>query len=123
MTTQNRELTSSRAATAGDAEAIQHLEQAIASGRHWYLALLEAIGLWQSAEEDYNGRTYQYLIGEEAFDWLLLAERLCATVDGFLPVAEKDALLFAGKPPLNLSAAEVEKLIGKSKYHQYLNYF
>ena len=35
----------------GDAEAINHLKQAIAGGRHWYLALLGAMGLWTSAEE------------------------------------------------------------------------
>jgi len=42
----------------GDAKAIEHLKQAIASGEHWYLALLEAIKLWNSAEEDYNERHY-----------------------------------------------------------------
>ena len=61
-----------------DARAIiQRLEQAIIGGKHWYIALLEAIGLWTKAEENHNGRTYRYLIAGEAFDWLLLAERLC----------------------------------------------
>ena len=58
----------------GDAKALRHLEQAIASGKHWYIALIEAIGLWASTEEDHNGRHYLYLIEGEAFDWPLLAE-------------------------------------------------
>ncbi|MDD5126843.1 MAG: hypothetical protein PHR43_01905 [Dehalococcoidales bacterium] len=121
--TLNRELTTSRATAAADAEAIRHLEQAIAGGTKWYRALLEAMGLWQSAEEEYRGRTYRYLIDGEAFDWLLLAERLCEAVNGLLPADEKDAFLFSGKPPVILSAEEVQDIIGKSKYHQYLNYF
>jgi len=108
---------------ASDAEAIRHLEQEIAGGRHWYIALLEAMGMWSSAMEDHNGRIYRYLIDGEAFDWLLLAERLCEAVDGFLPVDEKEALLFDAKPTLKLSAEEVKSLIGRSKYCQYLNYF
>jgi hypothetical protein len=111
------------AASAGDAEAINYLKQALAEGQHWYLALLGAIGLWASAEEVRNDRTYRYLIDGEAFDWLLLAERLCETVDGFLPEDEKEALLFRGVPPLELSAGEVKKLIGDRKYAHYLNYF
>src|SRR4030042_1486779 len=44
-----------------DSEAIQHLKQATLSGENWYVALLEAISLWGSAEETYNGRHYSYL--------------------------------------------------------------
>jgi len=107
----------------GDAEAIRYLEQAIISGKHWYVALLETIGLWSAATEVHNGRTYCYLIAGEAFDWLLLAERLCEAVDGFLPADEKLALLFYSKPPLNLPTKKFKELIGDAKYHQYLNYF
>ncbi len=108
---------------AGEAEAVRHLEQAITGGKHWYIALLEAIGLWDTAEENHNGRTYHYLIADEAFDWLLLAERLCQAVDGLLPNDEKTTLLFYGKPPLNLPAEKFKELIGSVKYHHYLNYF
>ena len=108
--------------SSGD-EAVRYLEQAIASGKHWYIALLEAIGLWAVADEDYNGRHYRYLISGEAFDWLLLAERLCGEADGLLPDDEKEALLFHGKPPLSLTVDKFKALIGSAKYHQYLNYF
>lgn len=123
MTDQDDRLPSSQLTPAGDAEVIRHLEQAITDGKHWYIALLEAIGQWTTAEETHNGHTYRYLIAGEAFDWLLLAERLCETVDGLLPEDEKIALLFHGQPPLNLTIEEFKELIGGGKYHQYLNYF
>ena len=105
-----------------DMEAIQHLQQAICSGKHWYIALLEAIGLWGSAEEVYDGQHYRYLISSEAFDWIALAERLCLEVDGLFPQEEKIDLLFFAKPPIELSREEFSKLIGDTKYRAYLNY-
>lgn len=108
--------------SSGD-EAMRYLEQAIAIGKHWYIALLETVGLWTVAEEVHSGRHYHYLIAGEAFDWLLLAERLCEVADGLLPDEEKAALLFHGQPPLNLTKEQFKELIGSAKYHQYLNYF
>ena len=109
--------------TSSDAEAIRYLERAITSGKHWYIALLEAIGRWNATQETHNGRTYCYLVAGEAFNWLLLAERLCRAVDSLLPEDEKLALLFHGKPPLDITKEEFKELIGSDKYHQYLNYF
>jgi len=111
------ELQSSQLTATGNAEAIRHLQQAITSGKHWYIALLEAIGLWNTAEEVHNGCTYHYLIAGEAFDWLFLAERLCEAVDGLLPDDEKNALLFRSKPPLSLTTKQFKELIGSNKYH------
>ncbi len=123
MVDSDNQLQSSQLTPAGSAEVIRYLEQAITGGKHWYIALLEAIGSWKAAEETHNGRTYRYLIAGEAFDWLLLAERLCEAVDDLLPDDEKTTLLFYGKPPLDLTIEEFKELIGGSKYHQYLNYF
>jgi len=109
--------------TAADAEAIRYLEQAITGGKHWYIALLEAMALWTSTGETYHGRTYCYLIDGEAFDWLLLAERLCSAVGGLLPEDEKFTFLFHGEPPLDITKERFRELIGDTKYHQYLNYF
>jgi len=106
----------------GDAQAIQWLKGAIAEGKHWYAALLEAIKLWASPEEDYNGRHYHYLIDNEAFDWLVLAERLCEEVDGLIPEKELIDLLFFDRPPVELSKDEFKNLIGNAKYQAYLNY-
>ena len=119
----DNQLPSSQLTLTGDDKVIKHLEQAIISGKHWYIALLEAIGLWSTAEETYNGRSYCYLIDSEAFDWLLLAERLCQTVDNLLPGDERTDLLFHGKPPLKITDNKFKELIGSTKYHQYLNYF
>ena len=105
-----------------DTEAIQYLREAISSGKNWYISLLEAVGLWRSAEENCHGRHYTYLIGGEAFDWLSLAERLCAEVDGLIPEDEKMNLLFCSAPPVELSQKEFRHLIGEVKYRAYLNY-
>jgi hypothetical protein len=120
MTEVPNQSVSTSTTTAG---AIGHLEQAIIGGQHWYTALLEAIGRWTQNEETVNGRHYQYLIDGQAFDWLLLAERLCQAVDDLLPEDEKTALLFHGQPPLRLSDSKFKALIGSTKYRQYLNYF
>ena len=102
---------------------IRQLKEDIAAGRHWYIALLEAIGRWEVADEVVEGRSHQYLIDGEAFDWLLLAERLCQAINSLLPEDEKMALLFHDKPPLELGVGEFKKLIGSHKYRQQLNYF
>ena len=47
---------SSQLALGADAEVIRYLEQAIIGGKNWYIALLEAIGLWTTADESHNGR-------------------------------------------------------------------
>lgn len=105
-----------------DLEAIQYLKDSVADGKHWYPSLLEAIRMWASREEDFRGRHLNYLIDNEAFDWLLLAERLCTEIEGNIPEQEKIALLFFDKPPLNLSRDDFKKLIGPAKYKAYLNY-
>lgn len=102
---------------------ISQLREDITAGKHWYIALLEAAGRWQTAEEVVDGQSYKYIIDGEAFDWLLLAERLCRAVDKLLPKNEKLALLFHGNPPLELTADEFKKFIGDRRYRQHLNYF
>jgi len=106
-----------------DTQAIQRLKSAIAEGKNWYVAVLEAICLWHSSEEDYGGRHYQYLVDNEAFDWLVLAERLCAELDGLIPEKERANLLFFGIPPIELSKDEFKNIIGDFKYQAHLNYF
>jgi hypothetical protein len=107
----------------GDSEAVQHLKQAVASGEPWHIALLQAIGLWSWPEESHGEYHYCYLIDGEAFDWLLLAQRLCQEVDGLIPEQELIPLLFFGRLPEELSEDVFKRLIGPAKYHAYLNYF
>jgi len=106
-----------------DAQAIKGLKSSIAEGKNWYTAVLEAIRIWSSPEEHYKGRHYQYLVDNEAFDWLVLAERLCEELDGLISEKERTSLLFFGIPPIELSKDEFKNLIGASKYKTYLNYF
>ncbi len=105
-----------------DTQAIQCLKESIAAGKHWYVSLLEAIKLWASTEENYNERHYCYLIDNEAFDWHVLAERLCEEISGFIPDKELVELLFFDQPPIELPEGEFKKLIGNAKYQAYLNY-
>jgi hypothetical protein len=105
-----------------DTQTIQGLKNAITEGRNWYVALLEAVRLWSSPEEDYDGRHYQYLVDNEAFDWLVLAERLCEELDGLISEKERANLLFFDRPPIELSKDEFKNIIGASKYKAYLNY-
>ena len=106
-----------------DVEAIRRFHGAIAGGKQWYVALLEAIGQWQSEEEILGGRRYRYLIDGEAFDWLLLAERLLEAVDGLIPEEERSALLLHNRPPTDITADAFKKYLGDARYPQYLNYF
>jgi len=105
-----------------DTDAIQRLKSAVVQGKNWYLALLEAIRLWTSPEEDVNGQHYRYLIDNEAFDWLVLAARLCQEVSPLIPEQELTDLIFFDIPPLELSSEEFKNLIGAAKYKAYLNY-
>ena len=106
-----------------DAWLIGRLKKSVAEGKHWYIALLEAIQGWTVTEEDHNGRHYRYLLDDEAFDWLTLAERLCEELEGLIPEGERTDLLFFGRPPVQLSRAEFRDLVGGAKYRTHLNYF
>ncbi len=102
---------------------IRYFQEGLASGKHWYMALLEAIGLWTDEQEDVQGHQFRYFIEGEAFDWMLLAERLCEAVNGLVPENEKAAFLFQNKPPLELTPDQFKALLGPVKYRQFLNYF
>jgi len=101
---------------------LAELRRAVTDGQPWFIALLQAIAQWPLPEETVGDRYYRYLVGGEAFDWLLLAERMCETLDGLLPVEEQEALLFFGSPPLDITEQEFRRLIGHAKYRAHLNY-
>ncbi len=103
-------------------DAIAFLHETITAGEHWYLALLKTMARWDQAEEVIDDRHYRYLIGGDAFDWLLLAERLVDELDGIVGDPEREALLFHGHPPLEVRDEEFQTLIGTPKYQAYLNY-
>jgi len=103
-------------------EAIAYLRETVAAGDHWYVALLKTMSRWTLAEEVIGDRRFRYLIGGEAFDWLLLAERLLDHSGIECGREERDALLFNGHPPLEIEDDEFQMLIGTPKYQAYLNF-
>lgn len=98
------------------------LRGAVLAGEAWFPALLAAVARWRTPEEMVGTRRYRYLIGGEAFDWLLLAERILDELADVIPATEKDALLYHGRAPVEIGADEFRRAIGPAKYRAYLNF-
>jgi hypothetical protein len=109
-------------ATSDPVQMVEELRRAIAIGQPWFDALLAAVQRWRAPHEVIDGRHYYYLIGGEAFDWLLLAERLLDAVAELVPEEEREALLFAGKAPAPLVPETFKRAIGTAKYRAHLNF-
>ena len=118
----NRNASCGLRAVSNDEDPIAFMRETIAAGEHWYLAMLKTMARWDQAEEVIDDRRYRYLVGGEAFDWLLLAERLVDELGAVVSPEEREALLFHGHPPLDVSDEEFQSLIGTPKYQAYLNY-
>ena len=103
--------------------ALRRFKVAVRCGEDWFPALLTAIGEWSKAEEIVSGRHYRYLVGNEAFDWLLLAERILLSDEGFVPADEKEQLLFHGRLPKPVSDEEFRERIGEVKHQAVMNYW
>ncbi len=103
-------------------DVIAELRAALLAGRPWFPALLAAIKRWRVPHELVDQRHFYYLIGGEAFDWLLLAERLLDAVGDLVPETEREALLFCGLPPELLDAEGFKHGIGPAKYRAHLNF-
>ncbi|TAK61247.1 MAG: NUDIX domain-containing protein [Dehalococcoidia bacterium] len=122
---------------AADAEAVDPLagfRAAIEAGDHWFDAMMRAIAAWERADETVGGRHYQYLIDGEAFDWLLLAERLVAEAGDRVPDFDAERLLFFARPPVGALAHvehapaariaddDLRGLIGDARHRAHLNF-
>lgn len=103
-------------------EPLEHFRDALRAGDPWFNALMETIALWERPQESVAGREYRYLIGGEAFDWLLLAERIIEDAGAAIPEAEAERLLFAAQPPREMDDDALRDLIGASKHRAHLNY-
>ena len=112
---------SADAPTASQA-AIDHLRAALEAGLDWPEPLLQAMSIWTLPEESYRGRVNTYFIAGEAFDWLLLAERLIDAAKKHVPKSEREELLFHGRFPAHFDASQLGGLLGVDKYRGYLNY-
>jgi len=106
-----------------DAKALKALRKVLSDGTDWPEAILKTIASWTCPTEIVNGRRYEYFIAGEAFDWLLLAERLCSEVREFIPPEEEEAFLFEGRFPDRFNIGSFKDAIGVQKHRGYLNYY
>ena len=104
--------------------AISRLKSSIGSAESdWKLTVLEAIADWPLANEDVGGETFEYLIGGEAFNWRLLAQRLLGECGSLIPDETlwewlSDSVLFAG-----FEEPDFMRAVGVEKFRAHLSYF
>ena len=104
--------------------AISRLKSDIDSSENdWKLTVLEAIAEWPLANEDVEGEKFEYLIGGEAFDWRLLAQRLLGECGSAIPDETlwewlSDPVLFAG-----FEEPDFMRAVGVDKFRAHLSYF
>jgi 8-oxo-dGTP pyrophosphatase MutT (NUDIX family) len=105
---------------------VAHFTSEAAAGTPWFEAMMDAIALWEQPSERVGPREYCYLIGGEAFDWLLLAERLADAAPSCAPSDELARLLFEAIPPGTPAAPidddRLRELIGDAKHRAHLNF-
>lgn len=118
---------SERASDPGEQEAltaITRLKSDISkAGENWKLTVLEAIAEWPLAYENVAGERFDYLIGGEAFNWRLLAQRMIGGCDSIVPVEAlwewlSDPVLFAG-----FDEPDFMRAVGVDKFRAHLSYF
>jgi 8-oxo-dGTP pyrophosphatase MutT (NUDIX family) len=116
---------------AEDGAPVEGFVAALEAGDAWFDALMRAIALWEQPQETFAGREYRYLIGGEAFDWLLLAERLISEAPSLIPDDEAERLLFTAHAPADTTAPDgprrvtdelLREAIGETKHRAHLNY-
>ena len=103
-------------------ETIFRMRQSVLDGQPWFEALLDAVARWRIPEETIGARHYRYLLGGEAFDWLLLAERLLDEMPDLVPAKERDDLLFANRWPAEIENEDFAERLGAAKHSAHLNY-
>ncbi len=103
-------------------QSVEALRRDLLAGRPWYPALLKVVGRWSVAEEMVGDRLCRYLIEGEAFDWLLLAQRLISEVEDLIPADDVERLLLFGVAPPGHSEESFAQAIGGPKHRAHLNY-
>lgn len=102
---------------------IERLRSRAGLAEPWHIALLDAIGRWSLPHEEIWGRTWRYVIGGEALDWLTLAHRLSLAIPDAVPPEELETLLFYGRLPEDIGAERFRQLIGPYRYTAHLNFW
>ena len=116
--------TTREVAAAGSEETIRKFLDALSNGEPWAPALLRAVGEWSAPSETVDGARLDYLIGGEAFDWLLLADRLLREApEGSVPPDDAERLIFTGALPDGVTETQFAEALGPEKHRAHLNYF
>lgn len=111
-------------AAVGSEETIRRFRDALSGGEPWAPALLRAVGEWSAPSETVDGARLGYLIGGEAFDWLLLADRLLREApEGSVPSDDAERLIFTGALPDGVTETQFAEALGPEKHRAHLNYF
>lgn len=95
---------------------------ALDAGAQWYTALLEIVSRWVTPDEVVDGVVQRYLIGGEAFDWALLAQRLVDAAGSRIPTEQAERMLFFNEPPRGETEEDFARAIGAPKYRAHLNF-
>jgi hypothetical protein len=104
------------------AQGVESFRRALERGEEWYPALLSVIARWSHPREEIDDVAYHYLIAGEAFDWLLLAQRLLDEALDLVPASEVERLLLFGIAPEGADEDSFEAAIGAQKYSAHLNF-
>ena len=102
-----------------------HFKQAVLSGEHWYIALLSSLRYWQIETEQTPRKNHIYLIDGEAFDHLLVCQRLLkkAIKEEVVPKSEVKRFLFNAQAPLVLEGNRLINVLGEKRLKECLNFF
>ena len=103
-------------------QGVEAFRRALDHGDDWYPALLAVIARWHAPTEVVDGVPLRYLIAGEAFDWLLLAQRLLSAVGDLVAPRDVERLLVFGIAPAGTDEEEFELAIGSAKYRAHLNF-
>jgi hypothetical protein len=111
---------------ADEAANLERFRNDIERGEEWAHALIDAMARWSAPEDTHRGRRLRFFISGEAFDWPLLAQRLCGAATDLIPAVERDDLLLRGRLPDRLGANSLGDMmksrLGVEKHRGYLNF-
>ena len=109
-----------------EAATLERFRRDIDRGEDWVTAMIDAMARWSAPEATHRGRRLKFFISGEAFDWPLLAQRLCADANDLIPGDEREDLLLRGLLPDRLAPRALSDLmkdrLGVDKYRGYLNF-
>lgn len=102
---------------------LDEFRKTIQDGHPWPEALMDAMASWPAGEEVIQRKRYHYFIAGEAFDWMLLSERIFQSVEELVPAQEREAFIANGTFPAGFDEGRLKERLGVEKHRGYLNYF